>query len=99
MSLFLRLTSDENDKINIHAFNSGVRLWASGSTFATRASIISSFTLVGDEVSDLDAIAAVYQSKPTQNDKIKYLMRVEDADILVELGFYNESQWRAELEI
>lgn len=99
MALFTRLSSTGDDRISIHAFNAGVRLWAVGSAFVTRTRIIDAFTLVGDEVADLDALAAVYAGKSSQGDKSDYLMRIEDADILVETGFYNEAQWKAELEI
>lgn len=98
MGLFTRL-SGETDKISVHAFNSAVRLWANGSAFVTRLKIISAFSLVGDEVTELDAIKAVYVGKAAETDKNVYLMIVEDADILVELGFYNEAQWKTEIEI
>ena len=95
MALYDRLSNG----VPVHAFSAGIRRWAMGSSIVTRAAIITKLNLDAADEVGLDAMAAVYAAKPTAATKQAYLMAVEDANILLEAGFYNEAQWRAEVEV
>ena len=99
MGLYQRLT-DPNSRLTVHRFGAALREWAGGGL--TRAEVIAMFSLVNDEVTELDALAATYQALPQNNTantlvKAAYLDRMEDVFLLVETGDYDEAKARARL--
>ena len=100
MGLFARLTATDNTKIHVHRFGAALREWATGGV--TRQQVIDAFGLTGDEVTELDAIAAAYTALPSGNAaqalaKANWLHRMEDIFILTEEGDYNETQAKSRL--
>lgn len=97
MSLFARIgPSATNDtKLPVHLFGSSLRQWAAGQL--TRAQVIALFTLVGTDVTELDALRATYDALGTGNAaasfaKAAWLYRMEDVFIMVENGVYDEAK-------
>lgn len=100
MGLYARLTANDLTKISVHRFGAALREWANGGV--TRAQVIAAFALTGDEVTELDALAATYSGMPTTTlaqvlAKAAFLDRMEDVFILVEHGDYNETVARNRL--
>lgn len=100
MGLFLRITAQDTTKIGVHRFGAALRQWAAGQL--TRQQIIDGFTLVGDEIAELDALRATYDAMPTNNTgaafaKGAWLDRMEDVFLLCETGDYNEAKAKSAL--
>ena len=79
-----------------HTFSSEIVLATLG--FATRDDIIATWTLVGDEVTQLDAIITVYQGK-TDAEKVDYLQTIIAGAIVREGGIITKVQLETILEI
>ena len=95
MALFARITSNGTDKIPVHAFGAALRLMAMGNL--TRQNVIDSFALSGTDITELDAIIATYNARPTNNTgniiiKAQWPDKLEDVFILCETGRLTEAQ-------
>jgi hypothetical protein len=103
MSLCARITSKGSDKIGVHRFGAAVREHLRGQTGApTRVQLIAMFSLVGDDVTNLDALIATYGPMSTSNTantllKAARLDAMEDVFLLVETGDYTEAQAKTRL--
>lgn len=87
-----------SDKIiGNHYFSSMVVLASLG--VATRQNIIDQYTLVGDEIVQLDQIIAVYQGKPNAAQKGDYLQTVIAGAMVREANFITKAQLETILEI
>jgi hypothetical protein len=100
MALFARVTATDDTKINVHRFGAALRQFAAGQL--TRQQIIDGFSLVGDDIVNLDALVATYTAMPTNNvaaafAKAAWLDRMEDVFILCETGDYNEAKAKTAL--
>lgn len=100
MSLYGRITAQDNTKIHVHRFGSALRELASGGV--TRAQVISTFALSAAETTELDAIIASYNALGSGNasaafQKAVYTQRLEDVFILCETGDYTEAQAKSRL--
>ncbi len=84
------------DPIGVHPFSGTIVLSTLG--FVTRANVISRFTLVGDEVVQLDAMIAVYQGK-NQNQRSDYLQTIVAGFLVREDGTITKAQLETILEI
>ncbi len=84
------------DPIPVHAFVGAVVLATLG--FVTRQNVIDKWTLVGDEVVQLDAIITVYQGK-NNNGKIDYRDTVSSSLHVREDGTITKAQVETILEI
>ena len=89
MGLYERWTADDDTKIAIHPFGSALSEMARGA--ATRAEVISVFNLAGDDVTELDAIAATYAALSTDNERTAFIGLLEDVMVLSEAGIYNKA--------
>ena len=68
----------------------------------TRAQVIQSFGLSGDDITNLDSLIASYQSMPTNNTantlaKALRLDTMEDVFLLCETGDYDEAKAKSAL--
>lgn len=95
MGLYARLTASGTTKISVHAFCSALRLYAAGSI--TRQNVIDGFTLAGQDVTDLDAIAAAYAALPSSTvanalARVNRLLAIESVFTLCESGHLTENQ-------
>lgn len=102
MGLFQRITATDSTKISTHRFGSALREWASGAPGVTRQNIIDRFALTGNDITELDALAATYSAMAsgtaaTAFAKSVYTQRMEDVFILCEMGDYTEAQAKARL--
>lgn len=100
MGLFARITAQDNTKIGVHRFGAALRQWAAGQL--TRQQVIDGFALAADDITDLDALKATYDSMPTNNlanglAKVAWLDRMEDVFLLCETGDYNETKVKTAL--
>lgn len=95
MGLFQRLTAGDETKIPIHAFGAAMLEWARGA--ATKAQLVSAFSLSGDDITNLDAIKTQHDGLPTDAAKEDYRTKVHDVFILIEAGLYNEAKAKSEL--
>lgn len=99
--LYDRIRSEADDKIHIHIFSAAVKLWARGKI--QQPAVVSLFTLDGDALADLNAIAAKYGAFPNTTagrlDRLEYLEVLEAANVGAEDGLLTEAQWRSMLGI
>jgi hypothetical protein len=100
MGLYQRITAVDDTKISVHRFGASLRQFAAGQL--TRQQVIDGFQLVGDEVTELDAMIATYTAMPTNNvaagfAKAAWLDRMEDVFILCESGDYPETKAKTAL--
>ena len=65
MGLYQRITAPDATKISVHRFGAALRQLAAGEL--TRQQIIDAFLLVGDDVTQFDALIATYQAMGTWN--------------------------------
>lgn len=84
------------DAIPVHAFSGAVTLATLG--FVTRQNIIDKWTLVGDEVVQLDEIIAVYQGK-NKTGQVDYLQTIIAGFLVYEDNTINKTQLMTILEI
>lgn len=84
MGLYQRLITDD-DHIAVHFFFAAIDLWADGDL--TRAEVIAAFSLVGDEVTQLDAIKVQYDAAGGAAAKGRYVSKVHSVYLLAEGGF------------
>ncbi len=85
-----------SEQIPVHAFTGAVVLATLG--FVIRQNVIDKWTLIGDEVVQLDAIIAVYQGKNT-NDKKDYRDTITAGLLVREDGTITKAQLETMLEI
>ena len=102
MGLYQRITAADGGKIPVHRLGAALREYAAGGV--TRANLIAALGLAGDDVTDLDALAATYTAMPSNNlanalAKANWLHRMEDVFLLCETGDYTEAQAKARLGI
>lgn len=100
MGLYQRITSQDLDRVSVHRLGAALREWSTGGV--TRAAIIAALDLAGDDVTQLDALAASYTALPQSNvaqalAKAQFLNRMEDVFLLCESGDYTEAQARNRL--
>jgi hypothetical protein len=100
MSLFARVTANDNTKISVHRFGSALRQMAAGQL--TRQQIIDAFLLVNSDVTEFDALVATYTAMGTGNataafNKAAWLYRMEDVFLLCETGDYTEAKAKTAL--
>lgn len=100
MAIYQRVTAQDAAKIGVHRFGAALRQWAAGQL--TRDQVIVAFTLVGDDVTELDAIRATYDALGTGNatasfNKAAWLDRLEDVLTLCETGDYTEAKAKSAL--
>jgi hypothetical protein len=100
MGLYQRVTANDDTKISVHRFGAALRQFAAGQL--TRAQIIASFNLAGDDITNLDALIASYQALPTNNTgntftKALRLDTMEDVFLLCEAGDYTELKAKSAL--
>jgi len=84
-------------QIGNHPFSGTIVLATLG--FVTRQNVIDTFTLVGDEVVQLDAMIAVYQGKPNAAQKADYLQTIIAGLLVRETGIITKTQLETILEI
>lgn len=89
MGLYERWTATDDTKLRIHVFAAATRELARGNI--TRQQVIDGFNLAGDDVTNLDAIAATYAALPNQAAKDRFIVLLEDVMIASEAGFYNRA--------
>jgi hypothetical protein len=100
MALYARITATDGTKISVHRFGAALRQMAAGQL--TRQQIIDTFVLVGDDVTQFDALIASYQALPSNNTtntlaKALRLDTMEDVFLLCETGDYTEAKAKAAL--
>lgn len=100
MALYARITAQDATKISVHRFGAALRQMAASQL--TRQQIIDAFVLVGDDVTQFDALIATYTAMGTGNAtaafaKAAWLDRMEDVFLLVESGDYNEAKAKTAL--
>lgn len=100
MGLFTRITTLDTTKISVHRFGAGLRQMAAGEI--TRQQIIDTFALVGDEITEFDALIASYTALGTGTalaafQKAQRLDAIEDVFLLCESGDYTEAKAKSAL--
>lgn len=100
MSLFGRITAQDNTKISVHRFGAALRQFAAGQL--TQAQVISAFSLSTFEQTELQALVNTYQALGTGTAaaafaKSQYLDSMEDVFLLCETGDYNETKAKSAL--
>lgn len=100
MALYARITATDGTKIGVHRFGAALRQFAAAQL--TRQQVIDGFALAGSDVTELDALIAVYQAMGTGNGaaafaKAAWLDRMEDVFLLAETGDYNEAKAKSAL--
>ncbi len=91
------IISPDINPISAHAFTGAVTLAVLG--HVTRQAIINKWTLVGDEVVQLDAIIAVYAGKSNANQKQDYVDAIIASLLVREDGTITKAQVETILEI
>ena len=71
-------------KINIHHFTSQYTLVAEG--IRTGAEVVAEFSLVGQEITDANAVLTELNSQSTVLKKIQYILKMDAVFISVEAG-------------
>ena len=87
----------QDKEISNHFFSGMITLATLG--IVTRQNIIDTYTLVGDEIIQLDAIIAVYQGKPNAAQKSDYQQTFIAGSLVREAGFITKVQFQNLLEI
>lgn len=100
MSLFTRITANNNTKISVHRFGAALREFAASGL--TRQQIIDRFVLSTAETTELDALVATYTAMTTGTAanafaKAAWTQRMEDVFLLCETGDYTEAQAKTRL--
>jgi hypothetical protein len=100
MALFARITAQDATKIHVHRFGAALRQMAAGQL--TRQQVIDALSLIGDDVTQFDALIATYTGLPTNNTaniiiKSQWPDRMEDVFLLVETGDYTEAKAKTAL--
>lgn len=83
--------------IGVHYFSGEAILTSLG--LRTRQNLIDRWTLIGDEVVQLDAIIAVYQGKPNAAQKGDYLQTIIAGLLVREDGTITKAELETMLEI
>lgn len=91
MSLYSRLSANDETKITVHSFSSAIRLAVLGVSGFNVASIVSTFGLSPSEENELQSLANTYVSLDL-NLRRDWLEKLESVFILIENGMLNESQ-------
>jgi len=84
--------------IPTHAFSGAIFLATTGEP-PDRSGIINQWSLIGDEVVQLDAIIAVYQGKSTEALKDRYIGRLISSLLVYEDNTISKTQTESILEI
>jgi len=88
------------ESIDVHHFSSALALAALATTGApNRQNIIDEWTLVGDEIVQLDALIAVYVNKSNANQKQNYIQVIINGFMVYETQIINKAQLETLLEI
>ena len=75
---------NDAEKINIHHFTSQYNLVASG--IRTGSEVLAEFGLVGQEITDANAVLTELNSKSNTLNKIAYILKMDAVFISVEAG-------------
>jgi len=103
--LYDRIVQGSEDNVQVHNFMAVLALRAEGEINDAQAKTLINEQLAtnlsGAEITDADAILAVLNAKATNTLKMRYFLKVDAANIILENGaaLASETNWRNIIEI
>jgi hypothetical protein len=82
-------------KIPVHTFFTALNEWARGAV--TRTQVVNAFNLDAGQQTQIDTLSSNYTAKPNAAAKVDYLMKMHDAGLLSEAGFYTKTKFNTEV--